>query len=78
MNLKKTATAMVLGFAMATSSAHAGGMAEPIMEAEVIEEQAKDSGGFLVPLLLLAILIAVASGGGSSAPAPAPGGGGFS
>lgn len=71
MTIKKTTTAAVLGFALATTSVQAGGMAEPLMEAEVIEEQAASSGGYLVPLLLLAILIAIAGNNGS-------GGGGFS
>lgn len=61
MNFKKTATAMVLGFTLATTSAQAGGMAEPIMEAEVIEEQAASSGGFIIPLLLIALLIALSA-----------------
>ena len=74
MNVKKTTAAAVLGFALASAQVQAGGMAEPIMEAEVIEEQAASSGGYLVPLLILAILIAISSGssGGGG------GGGGFS
>jgi hypothetical protein len=48
--------------------AAAGGMAEPLMEPEVIVEEASaSSGGIVVPLLLLAILAAVASGSSSSA-----------
>ena len=64
MTMRKTATAAILGFALATTSLHAGGMAEPVMEAEVIEEQASSSGGFIVPLLLLAVLIAITSNSG--------------
>lgn len=62
MNISKTAAAAVLGLTLATTSVQAGGMAEPIMEAEVIEEQAAASGGYLVPLLILALLIALTSG----------------
>lgn len=48
----------------------AGGMAEPMMEAEVVaEESTGSSGGVVIPLLLLAILVAVSSGSGDS-PAP--------
>lgn len=71
MTIKKTLAAAVTGLALATASAQAGGMAEPIMEAEVIEEQAASSGGFIVPLLLLALLIAISNNSGG-------GGGGFS
>lgn len=40
----------------------AGGMAEPLMEPEVlVEETAAGSGGIVIPLLLLAIIAAVAS-----------------
>lgn len=48
----------------------AGGMAEPLMEPEVlVEETAAGSGGIVIPLVLLAIIAAVAtsSGGGSGA-----------
>ena len=49
---------------MACSSVNAGGFAEPMMEPEVIVEEASaSSGGFLIPLLLLALLIAINSGG---------------
>lgn len=47
-----------------TNPALAGGMAEPVMEAEVIAEETNDSGGFIVPLLLLAVIVAVASSSG--------------
>lgn len=47
--------------------AFAGGMAEPLMEPEVIvEESSASSGGIVVPLLLIAIIAAVASGSGGS------------
>lgn len=49
--------------ALVTAQAQAGGMAEPMMEPEVIvEEAAASSGGFVVPLILLALVaLAVAS-----------------
>lgn len=62
MNFRKTASAAALGVALATSPALADGFAEPLMEPEVIEEQAAASGGFVLPLLLLALLIAIAAG----------------
>ncbi|WP_343080377.1 hypothetical protein [Ostreiculturibacter nitratireducens] len=56
--MKKLALAAALS-AFATT-AFAGGMAEPVVEPEVIvEETAGTSGGIVVPLLLLA-LVAVA------------------
>ena len=72
MKFSKTVAAAVLGLTLASGSVEAGGLAEPIMEADVIEEQAASSGGYIIPLVLLAILIAIASGGSSG------GGGGFS
>ncbi len=64
----KPATAIAAGIAMATSQVSAGGLAEPMMEPEVIEEESATTGGFIIPLVLLAIIVAVASGssGGSS------------
>ena len=78
MNHKKLAAAAILGFALASSPLQAGGMAEPLMEAEVIEEQASQSGGIIVPLLILAVLVAVISnngGGGGGGPLAAKIGG---
>ena len=54
---------------LTVSSAFAGGMAEPVMEAEVIAEEASGTaGGWVVPLLLIAIVAAVAAGSGGSDP----------
>ena len=68
MKLKKS-FALVTMIAFAAAPAHAGGVAEPVMEPEVIvEESSASSGGYLLPLLLIAVLVAVASSGGSDAP----------
>ena len=47
----------------AASTAFAGGMAEPIMEPEIIVEETAGTtaGGIIVPLLLLALIAAVAA-----------------
>lgn len=60
--------------ALVTAPAHAGGMAEPLMEPEVIAEETSNSGGFVIPLLLLAAIVAVASssGGGGGSPPVGP------
>lgn len=48
-------------------AAIAGGMAEPVVEPEVIvEDTAGTAGGFLVPLLALLLIAVALSGGGSS------------
>ncbi len=62
------ATAMAIG-----TTAHAGGMAEPIEMApvEIIEDvagSAGSSGGLIVPLILIALIAAAASGGSDSSP----------
>lgn len=58
--MKKLALAAALT-AVATAS-FAGGMAEPIMETEVVEASTSSSaGGLIVPLLLLLVLAAAAS-----------------
>lgn len=63
---RKHLAAAVCSFALITGSAQAGGVAEPLMEPEVIAEESSDSGGFLIPLLFLALLAAAisSSGGG--------------
>jgi len=61
-------TALVMG---TLNLAYAGGMAEPVMDAEVVAQQtSSSSGGIIVPLLLLLVIAAVASsgsGGGGAA-----------
>jgi len=65
MQMKKIALAGALS--LATTSAFAGGVVEPVMEPEVVAQQTtSSSGGVVIPLLLLVLVIAaVASGGGS-------------
>ena len=58
--MKKLALAAALSVAATTS--FAGGMAEPVMEPEVVKAETSSSGGgLLVPLLLLVVLAAAAS-----------------
>lgn len=58
--MKKLALAAALT-AVATAS-FAGGLAEPVMEPEVVEAATSSSaGGIIVPLLLLVIIAAVAA-----------------
>ncbi len=67
MKIKNAVTAAALSLAVISGQANAGGMAEPMMEPEVIAEESSSSGGFIIPLLLIAILVAAASsssGGG--------------
>jgi hypothetical protein len=47
----------------AASTAFAGGIAEPIMEPEIIVEETAGTtaGGIIVPLILLALIAAVAA-----------------
>ncbi|MDJ1017993.1 MAG: hypothetical protein QNJ35_15900 [Paracoccaceae bacterium] len=64
------ATAISLG----TGPAHADGMAAPIMEPEVIAEEAAAAslGGFVLPLLFLAIIAAAASSSSSESGGDVP------
>ena len=58
--MKKLAIAAVIS--VAATSAFAGGLAEPIIEAPVIiEETASSTAGGIVPLLLLIAVIAAAA-----------------
>lgn len=58
--MKKFALAAAL--TVAASTAFAGGVAEPVMEPEVVEAAtSSSSAGILVPLLLLVMVAAVAS-----------------
>ena len=60
--MKKIAFAAAL--ALASTSAFAGGMSEPVMVPEVVVEetaQGSSGGGLVVPLVLLAIIAAAAS-----------------
>ena len=58
--MKKFALAAALS--VAATSVFAGGLAEPVMEPEVVEAATSSSaGGFIVPLLLLIVIVAAAS-----------------
>ena len=58
--MKKLALAAAL--TVAASTAFAGGMAEPVMEPEVVEANTSSSaGGIIVPLLILLVIAAAAS-----------------
>jgi hypothetical protein len=57
--------------ALSAGHASAGGMAEPVMPAEVIAtETAASSGGVLIPILLLLLVAAALSSGGGGGGAP--------
>jgi len=57
--MKKIALAAVI--TMTATAAFAGGMAEPMIEPEIIETATSSSaGGLIIPLLLLAVLVAAA------------------
>ena len=60
----KLKTLAITALLCTSTSAFAGGMAEPIMEPIVIEDEAGTSGSIVVPLLLLAVIAAVASRSG--------------
>ena len=64
MKYVKPVAAAAAALSMSTAPMHAGGVAEPLMEPEVIAEEAAASstGGFVLPLFLL-ILIAIATTG---------------
>ncbi len=51
------------------SAAFAGGLAEPVMEPEVVEAAtSSSSAGIIVPIILLLLIAAAASGGGDGRP----------
>lgn len=59
-SMKKLALAAVIS--LSASTAFAGGMAEPVMEPEVmVEEASSSSGNIVVPLLVVLLLAAAAS-----------------
>ena len=72
MKYAKPVTAIAAGIAMAASQVNAGGLAEPVMEPEVIEEASATSGGFIIPLVILAIIVAVVSSSSGSTPVESP------
>lgn len=69
MSISNSLAAAVLGAALIGGGmAQAGGLAEPLLEPEVIAAETESSRGFLLPLILLAIIAAVIviDGGGGS------------
>lgn len=81
MKTTKFAAVAALSIALvAGQAAHAGGLAEPILEAEVIAEETSDTSGFVIPLIFLAIIAAVLliDGGGDGGGMMTGGGGGLS
>ncbi len=63
-NMKKIALALAATFGATT--AFAGGMAEPVMEPEVVAAATSSSaGGIIIPLLLLLLIAAAVAGNGN-------------
>ncbi len=60
--MKKAVCAMAV-ITLMSQSALAGGMAEPLMEPEIIAQEtaAGTGGGWVIPLILIAVIAAVAS-----------------
>lgn len=62
--MRKFALSALTALALAGTAAHAGGIAEPVIEPEVVAQDAgSSSGGLIVPLLLLVLVVAAISGG---------------
>lgn len=57
--MKKIALAAALS--LAATSAFAGGLAQPVVEPEIVQAATSSSSGVLVPLLLLVIIAAAAA-----------------
>ena len=67
--MRKTVITVAAIAGFSASTAFAGGMAEPMMEPEVIaEESSAGSGGYILPLYILAAVVAIASSSSSSTP----------
>ncbi len=65
--MKNICSAVALSTALIAGQAFAGGMAEPIMEEEVVMEEATSSSraGILVPILALILIgLAISNNGG--------------
>jgi len=73
MPFTKTLAAGALSVALIGGGvAHGGGLAEPLLEPEVIAAETESSRGFLLPLIFLAIIAAIIvfDGGGSDVVIP--------
>lgn len=65
--MRKILLSSTTAFAMSVCMASAGGMAEPVMEPEVVAAAtSSSSGGLIVPLLLLLVIAAAVSSSGGS------------
>lgn len=65
MKLTKSVALVATCLSLASAQAQAGGFAEPLMEPEVIAEEAvSGASGFVLPLLLIVLIAAVVSSGG--------------
>lgn len=54
--------ALAAAITLAASTAFAGGMVEPVMEPEIVEQATSSSaGGVIVPLMLLLVVAAAAA-----------------
>ncbi|MEM9708912.1 MAG: hypothetical protein AAF871_08975 [Pseudomonadota bacterium] len=66
MKISHMAGVAALGVTLSLSGpAQAGGLAEPILEPEVIAEESNSTQGFILPLILLAVIagVLIATGG---------------
>ena len=64
---------LAASMSLLATGAFAGGLAEPVMEPEVVEAAAGSSAaGIVVPILLLLLIAAAASGGSDNTPDCAP------
>ena len=66
----KLRTLTIAALLCTSTTAFAGGMAEPVMEPMVVETESGSSGGIVVPLLLLAVIAAIASSSDSGTVTP--------
>lgn len=65
--MRKILLSSTTAFAMSVCMASAGGMAEPVMEPEVVAAAtSSSSGGIIIPLLLLLVIAAAVSSSGGS------------
>lgn len=55
--MKKTLFAIALSTTVLASTAHAGGLADPILEEDLIEAATASDGGILVPIIFLILAL---------------------
>ncbi|MCI2398751.1 hypothetical protein [Aliiroseovarius subalbicans] len=70
MKFAKPTAALAISATMAATAANAGALVDPIVEADVIVEEASSSSsaGILIPLLLLIIIGVALTRGGEATP----------